>query len=119
MSERRSALMCVSQRRFLLVGIVFVFLLVGCGQTTGSDATPPPTDVSVTSTSLQAHTTSSSTGTPATPHSTNVPAAKPAPLPPTFAVTLLLGAASYQRGGIIIVTIKNQSGQTISFADHL
>src|SRR5260221_14286147 len=35
--------MCVSQRRFLLGGIVVVFLLSGCGYNAGSGAPPPPT----------------------------------------------------------------------------
>lgn len=38
--------------------------------------------------------------------------------PPTLPVTLQVGAASYQRGNSISVTIQNQSGHTIMFADH-
>lgn len=38
--------------------------------------------------------------------------------PPTLPVTVQVGATSYARGSSINVTIKNQSGQTIYFADH-
>ena len=38
--------------------------------------------------------------------------------PPTLPVTLQVGATNYQRGSSIRVTIQNQSGQTIYFADH-
>jgi hypothetical protein len=38
--------------------------------------------------------------------------------PPTLPVTLQVGATNYARGDSISVTIKNQSGQTIYFADH-
>jgi hypothetical protein len=39
--------------------------------------------------------------------------------PPTSSVSLQVGATSYPLGSVISVTIKNQSGQTIFFADHL
>ena len=39
--------------------------------------------------------------------------------PPTSSVTLQVGATSYPLGSVISVTIKNKSGQTIFFADHL
>lgn len=38
--------------------------------------------------------------------------------PPTLPVTLQMGATGYARGSTISVTIQNQSGQTIYFADH-
>ena len=75
--------MRISQRRFLLGGIVVMFLLIGCGSNAGSGASPSPTG-----------------------------------MPPTLAVTLQVGAASYQAGSLISVTIKNQSTQAIYFADH-
>lgn len=50
------------------------------------------------------------TGSGATP--------SPTGQPPTLPVTLQVGATSYSRGSSISVTIKNQSGQTIYFADH-
>ncbi|HLX41366.1 MAG TPA: hypothetical protein VKR42_12595 [Ktedonobacteraceae bacterium] len=50
------------------------------------------------------------TGSGATP----IPPGKPPMLP----VTLQVGATSYARGSSISVTIQNQSGQTIYFADH-
>ncbi|GAC1348905.1 MAG: hypothetical protein NVSMB27_18390 [Ktedonobacteraceae bacterium] len=79
--------MHIFQQRFLVGGIVVVFLLVGCGSNAGSGATPTPTG-------------------------------KPTQQPPTLPVTLQVGAASYPLGSVISVTIKNQSGQTISFPDH-
>lgn len=75
--------MQLSQRCFLSAGLVFVVLLVGCGHSAGSGATPSPTGK-----------------------------------PPTLPVTLQVGAASYARGSSISVTIQNQSGHTIAFADH-
>ncbi len=75
--------MRISQQCFLPIGIVIVFLLVGCGHSAGSGATPSPTGK-----------------------------------PPTLPVTLQVGATSYARGNTISVTIQNQSGQTIYFADH-
>ena len=42
----------------------------------------------------------------------------PTGMTPTPAVTLQVGAASYQPGSSISVTIKNQSTQAIYFADH-
>jgi len=56
----------------------------------------------------------SNAGSDATP----TPTGKPTQQPPTFPVTLQVGAASYPLGSVISVTIKNQSGQTISFLDH-
>lgn len=41
--------MRVSQRRFLLGGIIVVFLLVGCGNNAGSDAAASPTGMPPTS----------------------------------------------------------------------
>lgn len=46
------------------------------------------------------------------------PPTGPSPAPPTPAITLQVGAASYQKTDTILVTIKNQSQQTISFTDH-
>lgn len=40
-------------------------------------------------------------------------------LPPTPSVTLQVGATNYPLGSVISVTIKNQGGQAIFFADHL
>ena len=77
------------QRRLLLVSIAMVFLLAGCGHNAGSG--------------------SGNGGSP-TP--------SPTEGPPTLPVTLQVGATSYAPGSTISVTIKNQSGQTVYFADH-
>ena len=45
-------------------------------------------------------------------------AASPSPTPPADSVWLHVGATSYQQENTITVTIRNQSKQTISFADH-
>lgn len=45
-------------------------------------------------------------------------AASPSPTPPTDSILLQVGATSYQQESTILVTIRNQSKQTISFADH-
>jgi hypothetical protein len=86
-------LMHVSQRCFLLGCIVVAFFLAGCAYNAESNATPPPTSTRSTS-----------------------PTA-PIPTAPTDSVTLQVGAASYQLGSDMSVTIKNQSRQAISFAD--
>jgi len=70
--------MGISQLRFLLLGIIVMFILVGCGNNAGSGTTQPP----------------------------------------TYPVTLQVGMTSYQPGDTISVTLKNQSGQTIYYADH-
>lgn len=42
----------------------------------------------------------------------------PTQQPPTSPITLQVGAARYQPGSTISVTIKNQSNQTVYFSDH-
>ncbi len=42
----------------------------------------------------------------------------PSAQPPTSSVNLQVGATHYQADGTILVTIKNQSNETITFADH-
>ena len=87
--ERRVILMRILQRCFLPVGIIIVFLLAGCGHNAGSGG---------------------SGGSGNTP--------SPTGMPPTQPVTLHPGATSYTPGSSISVTIKNESGQAIYFADH-
>ena len=86
--ERRPVQMSISQRYLLLVGTMIVFLLLRCGHNGGRNANALPS-----------------------------PTGRPAPLP-TSSITLQVGAATYQPGSTMSVTIKNQNQQTISFFDH-
>jgi hypothetical protein len=92
--------MCISRQYLLPVGILVVFLLAGCGYNGESKGSPPLT------------------GVPATSTTTSPPTSSPPTSPPTSSVALQLGASSYQSSSRISVTIKNQSQQMISFADH-
>ncbi|MBA2395066.1 MAG: hypothetical protein H0V70_20240 [Ktedonobacteraceae bacterium] len=78
----------LSQRRWLSAGMLFVFLLVFCGQHMRSDAAGP-------------------TGS-----------AFSSALPVRSSVTVQVGRAHYHPGNTMHLTIKNQSTTTISFADH-
>ncbi len=101
-----------SQRWLLPIGIMLMVLLVGCGHNDGSASgsgvppSPPGSgnDVTPTSTGI---------GSNATPSPT-----QPLAQSSTAAVILQVGAASYPAGSTVHVTIKNQSNQTINFADH-
>lgn len=70
--------MGIFQQRFLPLGILVMFVVVGCGNNAGSGTTQPP----------------------------------------TYPVTLQVDMTSYHPGDTIRVTLKNQSGQTIYYADH-
>jgi len=101
-----------------------VFLLAGCGQgrdaatpasssTSASNSTPTPSPAS-----LPTSAPSLAPPTAPAPTPTAAMASSPMPQPPTPAVMLLVGAASYPLGSTISVTITNRGGQTISFSDH-
>ena len=87
-----------SQRYLLFTSLVFVLLLVGCGHNAGNTGNAGSAGGA------------GGGGNSATP--------SPTGKPPTLPVTLQVGATSYQRGSTISVTIENQSGHTIFFADH-
>ncbi|HEU5228450.1 MAG TPA: hypothetical protein VFU49_11620 [Ktedonobacteraceae bacterium] len=103
-----------SQRWLLPIGILLMVLLAGCGHNDGSasgsgaGASPAPTGSGngVTPTPTGA-------GSNVTPAPTQPPVQSP-----TENVILQVGAASYQAGSTVHIIIKNQSKQTINFADH-
>ena len=96
--------MGITQRRFLLPGFVILFCLVGCGNNTGSGTTGNQSS---------AYSVTQQAGS-----GNNMRNSTPNTQPPTYPVTLQVAMASYSPGDTIRVTITNQSGKTIYFADH-
>ena len=96
--------MDITQRRFLPLAIVVLFCLVGCGSNAGRGTT--------------GNQSSAYSVTQQTWSGNNMRSGTPNTQPPTYPVTLQVEMVSYSPGDTIRVTITNQSGQTIYFADH-